>query len=67
VTWGFPATDWETIVTPIEGDEPHVETRLKEGAQLVPDGVNDRAVIAFLVSIVQQQEGRIAELEAKIS
>lgn len=40
------------------------ERRLKEGAQLVPDGINDRAVIAMLTRVVQMQEARIAALEA---
>lgn len=37
---------------------------LREGAQKVPDGINDRAVIAMLFNIVKRQEARIAALEA---
>lgn len=36
----------------------------REGAEKVPDGINDRAVIAMLFNIVKRQEARIAALES---
>jgi len=60
-TWGYRPDDWEPVIV-----EQKIEMRLKDGAEKVPDGINDRAVITLLVGIVQRQEQRIAALEAAL-
>ena len=62
--WGYAAEDWETIKAG-EGDNKQGELRLKEGAQLKPEGVTYDRLPVLLLSIVQRQQKRIEALEAE--
>lgn len=54
------------IVPAVPAAPPVYETRLKEGADLRPDGVQYDRLTVLLLDIVRRQEDRIAALEAAI-
>lgn len=65
MTWGYRPEDWEISATEdAEGSET-AERVLKRDARKVPDGINDRAVVAILVSVVQRLDERVRALEAQ--
>lgn len=66
---GSPVMKTVTLAQPVYRDviEPVMETRLKDGAVRKPDGINDRAVIAMLTSVVQRQAARLDALEAAMA
>ncbi len=74
VNWGYQPQHFEKVIDTHEEEGPDgpitVATErmvLKPDAELVPDGVNDRAVLALLVSVVQRQEKEIAELKRRLN
>jgi hypothetical protein len=63
VHWGYKDSDWyEVEIQTHKGTR--VDRRLREGAELAPDGVMYDRVVVMLLDVVRRQGERIAALEA---
>jgi hypothetical protein len=65
VNWGYRDEAWETVQR-AEGDLKVYERRLKEGAQLVPDGVAYERLTVLLLNLVKRQQDWIESVRSKL-
>jgi hypothetical protein len=65
VHWGYDLSQYETIE--IEDEEGNIkkETKLKDGEQLIPDGVQYERITVLLVAELQKMRKELDELKAK--
>ena len=63
VHWGYLPSDYEVFT----GEDGEEQIRIKDGAVLVPDGVQYERLTVLLTSVVQRQQTQIAELEARLA
>jgi hypothetical protein len=67
VHWGYDESSFEKIEITDEEGNIKEETKLKEDAQLIPDGVQYERITVLLVAELQKQNKIIQELSAKVS
>ena len=73
VHWGYTDEDYEEVIieqaVAQEGElevAPRTERRLKDGAELKPDGVQYERLSVLLLDVVKRQMARIEALEARL-
>lgn len=64
VHWGYRDEDREIIVHENENAPPSIETRIRKGAELVPDGVMYDRICVLLIDQVKSLRARVASLES---
>ena len=65
VQWGYDSTSYETIEIKDEEGNIKQETKLKEDAVLIPDGVQYERITVFLVAELQKMRKELDALKAK--
>jgi hypothetical protein len=68
VHWSYPESAYEevTIESDVEGEEAKTERKLKEDAELVPDGVQYERLSVLLLDVVKRQQEAINDLKARL-
>jgi hypothetical protein len=66
VHWSYPESAYEEVSIESEGEEAKTERKLKEDAELVPDGVQYERLSVLLLDVVKRQQEAINDLKARL-